>query len=111
VESQRAGLQLAALGYRALEAERYEDAAKFYQNAIDVDKGEASHWYNMGLSLTKMRHFRKALPFFEQAAKLAPNEAEHKQALVWCQDMVGKIKDVEEKNAERKAKEKESPPK
>jgi membrane associated rhomboid family serine protease len=104
-ESQREGVQLAAQGYRALQAGQLEEAVRLYKEAIAVDGQEASHWYNLGLAQSKLNKFKEAQTSFEQAVKLDPADQGMKQALLWCQSVVAIIKEEKEKKANaRKAK-------
>ncbi len=100
--SDRAGVQLAAQGVRALQSGRLVEAVKLYQQATEIDPKEAGHWYNLAVAQARMNQFHKALPNFEQATKLAPGDQDYRKEFLWCKTIVSKVDEDKAKKGKDK---------
>ena len=63
-------------GDELVKAQQFESAASAYRKAIDLDPGHARTWTSLGFVLTRLRRRDEAIPCYEQAHTLAPDDIE-----------------------------------
>jgi len=68
------GLELASRG-------SYLEAAERFAQAVELDKGFADAWFNLGLTHQRLRVLDKAISEYKQAVKLRPANVEYRYAL------------------------------
>lgn len=73
---ENAGSALYGLGNLYYSNERFEEAAKLYEKAIRAGLNEADAFFMLGKSLKQSDNPKLALPYFQRAAELAPNDLE-----------------------------------
>lgn len=72
---------LALLAYEKQLAGEAEKAATLYQEALDLDEGNASNWFNLGIACETLGRREAATSAFEKAAALAPDNEQFRAAL------------------------------
>ncbi|MBI3468016.1 MAG: rhomboid family intramembrane serine protease, partial [Planctomycetes bacterium] len=81
---------LAFLGYEALKAGDYEQAARLYRRAV-ARRDEAGWWYNLGIAYEHLGDDKEATDSYQRAFNLAPHDSEFKKALAsWKADLADK---------------------
>ena len=70
-------------GYFDFNKGKYEDAIKYFENAIKSDPEAAIIYYNLGSTYLKMKEYTKAVNYLQKAVKLDPEfkEAHYNLAL------------------------------
>src|SRR5205085_2145807 len=61
-----------ALGHLKFEQQRWEEAARCYNKALEADPDHRTAHYNLGLCLERQSKFAEALPAFEKAISIDP---------------------------------------
>ena len=56
---------------------RYQEAVRCHQKAVDLDPGNATSIYNLGLSLRDIGELQRALECLEKALDLQPENPEY----------------------------------
>ena len=57
------------------EPERYDEALKAFDRAIDIDPDEGYAWYNKGSALKNLQIYEKAQACCDKAPELAPTNS------------------------------------
>jgi tetratricopeptide (TPR) repeat protein len=72
------------LGYTAYDARRYEEALAAYEQAIQLDPGDAERYTEKGAALYALRRYGEALAAYERSLELDPNDhtAHYKKGLI-----------------------------
>ncbi|MDN4607099.1 tetratricopeptide repeat protein [Sporosarcina highlanderae] len=73
---ENAGSAFYGLGNLYFTNERYEEAARVYEKAIRTGLNEADAFFMLGKSLKQSDNSKLALPYFQRAAELAPDDLE-----------------------------------
>ncbi|MDW0117431.1 tetratricopeptide repeat protein [Sporosarcina thermotolerans] len=73
---ENAGSALYGLGNLYFTNDRFEEAAKLYEKAIRAGLNEADAFFMLGKSLKQSGNSKLALPYFQRAAELAPDDLE-----------------------------------
>ena len=68
--------QLVMRAYELYENGEFSDALSQLEEAIDINPDNASCFFNAGLTLDAMDHFKGAIAAYEQALKLKPDDPE-----------------------------------
>jgi Flp pilus assembly protein TadD len=67
------------LGLAALEKERYDEALRWYLEAVRLRPNDAKSWYNLGVTYDRLGQQEKADAAFEKAWQLQPDDPQIKK--------------------------------
>lgn len=74
------------LGSALANSGRYEEAAKAFDRAIELDPNDTEAWNNRGIVLSILKRNKEAIPSFEKATSIDPRNAEawYNRGMVFC---------------------------
>lgn len=66
------------LGLRALEAGRWDDGIRHYEDAVKMDPKSAPAWYNLGIGYERAGRGNEAVSAYKRAYDLDPHDTRHR---------------------------------
>ena len=69
------------VAYQQHVAGQFEEAARLYREALAVDEGQPTSWYNLGLAHQSLGQIAQARDAFQRAAALDPANEQFRAAL------------------------------
>ncbi len=110
-ETQKPSLKSAYnLGNTLMNQERYEEAIKKYQDAVDkatTEKEKASVYHNLGNALYKKQQYRESIEAYKKSLKYQPKDIETKENLAIARRELKKQQNQQQKDKENQDKNKD----
>lgn len=87
---------LTSVSFNLINAELYEQAIEYLEEALKIDKDNKYNWHNKGIAVTSLGRIDEGKIYFEEALKLDPN---FKEALVSKGITLSKLRQYSEAEA------------
>lgn len=71
-----------ALGLTALQAGRWEEGVRHYEDAVKMDPASAPAWYNLGIGYESSGRGREAVGAYKRAHDIDPHDTRHRSVYV-----------------------------
>ncbi len=68
------------LGYEAIQEGRFDDAIRFFRDALAMKGDNAGAWYNIGIAYEGTHRADEALAAYRRSYELQPHDANHRSA-------------------------------
>jgi GlpG protein len=68
-------------GIDAFEAQEFEEAEKYFADAVAIDDTDGRYWYNLGLVRLNLGKFEQAHEAFLRAVEIAPHDEQNQKIL------------------------------
>jgi membrane associated rhomboid family serine protease len=76
-----AGYDEAKFGFDALAANKNDQAARWYRDAVRMNPRDAGYWYNLGIAYQRLSMADKASAAYQRACDLDPSDPQYQSAL------------------------------
>ena len=76
-------------GYVGAKQGRYEEAARRYRRAVELDGGKSIYWYGLGVTLQHLGQMNEAADAYRKAHELDPADMDSAKALSWSLGALG----------------------